>query len=455
MKKANVGNKDFHIQKKFFKKIITRITLPLLLIFITFSCILYIYSLNQKKQVIKDCEKNLLDMSAYIEEELDQIVIGSNMLTLSDNFFDVFYTYNQLYPENYYKYTQSVEALSRLRLTKSYIDSVFFMEKNNNTVIGSFGKISTEFYFSNEKFASVYNNEDYWYNIEFTDEILRFLPEETRFYITTRHLQPILIQRLGNYPCIYPLVINIDKEKFSKNLELFKPTDNTLFYAYSAELKEVLFTNIDNRIEEDLDSLIQTDLTEQKEIIINDTKYEHIYFPSDGNYTNGIYYVALIPQADINSIIHSYQILGVITLIICGVLAFLTSFFNTQKLYQPVQELLEILPPDITTDEFTFLKGKIHEILNDNASLKSDFSVVFPDVCEKYILDILQNSKQNYGQLRTMLEKYNFSFNHPYFTAAMLGFTFTKRFTDDFTPAEQTMIYKKFYEAIKYFIGKR
>lgn len=453
MKKKNNEVNDFYIQKKFLKNIIARITLPLILIFLTFSCILYIYTLEQKKQVIKDCERNLNEMSSYLEEELEQIIIASNMLTLSDDFFDVFYTYNKIYPPNYFKYTQSIDALRRLRLTKDYIDSVFFMDKNNDIVIGSFGSLSTDFYFRSEKFATVYNNKEFWYNIKFTNSVLRFLPEETSVYITTKHLQPILIQRLGNYPCIYPLVVNIDKEKFAKNFDLFKPTKHTLVYAYSLELGEVLFTNTEKPKEEaDFSTLMHKEKSKPREIIINDIKYELIFLQSNGNYTDGISYIMLIPQSDINTIIHSYQILGLITLIICGVLAFLASFFNTQKLYQPVQELLELLPPDITTDEFTFLKNKINKILNDNESLKSDFSAVFPNVCEKYIIDILQNNKQNYSQLRDMLEKYQFSFHYPYFTAAMIGFTFSKHM-EDFTPPEQSILYKKFFDSIKYFIA--
>lgn len=454
MEKKRNFNDNFYIEKKFFKTLITRITIPLIFILIIFFTILSIYSLKQKQQIISDSKNSITKISSYFEEELNQILISSNMMTLSDDFFDVFFTYYPTPPANTYKNTQSVSALSNLRMSKSYIDTTFFMKKNQSLVIASNGTISTDLYFSNEKYATKYNNKSYWYNIKLDDKTLRFLPEEITISTTTNYLQPILIQRLGNYKCIYPFVINIDKKKFSKTLDVFKPTNNALIYIYNSDLNEIMFCSSHFNDEKDIVSNILQNRNKKtiNEVIINGAKYTYLTAQPSNIYSSDIIYITLIPNSDIESILRSYQILGILTLVICGILAFLASFFNTYKLYQPVQELIELLPPDFSSDEFTFLKNKINEILNDNADLKSDINFVFPSICEKYMLDILQNKSRNYDQLRIMLEKYNFAFHYKYFTCALVGFTFTKRFTEEFSPAEQVKIQNQFNEMVKYFI---
>lgn len=418
------------VRNIFYKQIFNRLGISLFVLLLCFCTCIYVYINKQKDWILEDCENNVQALGEIYKNECQEIYNMTGLLTHSQEFEDVFFASQTVGPEENFKYNRARDIMARIVDSRSVVESMYFLDKDRGTVIGSFGTITLEYFYHNKNYGTIVNQKDYLVNYPVSEDILQFLPEDTLGGFDEITVQPVLINKLFNYECPHPLVVNINTEKMEQLLFYHKLTPNTRYSILSKDTGKILFTN---RREE-----------------TKGRKYRR----ECGVTVYGTEFLMAveIPAGDLFYALLFYYLLGVITLLTCGGIAFFLVYYNTKKIYEPVQELLSIMPDEMDTDEFLYLKREISHILEDNKRWKNDFQTIFPEICEKFIIDILENKTNQIEQLREIMQKNHFVFRHPFFSTALIGFYYYPAFTRIYDEEERRLIQKQLPEVIKAFL---
>lgn len=436
--------------KSYYSKIFLYIALPFIIIIITFSIINQYYLKKLESEAINKCENSLVNASQNLTDQLYEISNSSSMLESSQDFFDVFFGNNIIPSKDNYKFSRTVTALRRYKYTKNYINSVVIIDKTNKKIISSDGIVSFNYYFKNKYFGENYNTEEFWLNLKTSNNLMKVLPLDRRS--ETIDIIPLAFFQIGVNNSINPLIVNLDKNKFSNFLFQYKVTTNSNLFVYNSSNNEIIAstnnTLINNKI---IKSFLEN--PDFSKITFNNEKMLLISHTSKDLYNDTLKYFMLIPEKDISSIYSKYRYISTIVLICCYFLGFALCYIFSIKIYKPIKGLASLVSSENlnskeSVNEMELLDNKIKDLILNNLNLTKDLNTIIPSVCEKYILNILQQDDYNSKELEPLLKRYNFSFPHKYFTTIMLSFNFTKDFYDIFSSSEQKLIQEKLLNLI-------
>lgn len=436
--------------QSYYYKILTYIAIPFILIIIAFSATNQYYLNKLETEAINKCQSSLDNISQNLTDQLYEISNTSAMLESSQDFFDVFLANNLIPSKDNYKFSRTVNVLKRFKFTKNYIDSVVIMDKTNNKVISSDGVVPFNYYFENAYYGENYNTKEFWLNLKIANNQIKILPLDKRNESTD--IIPLVFFQIGTDTSINPLIINLDKNKFSKFLFQYKVTENSNLYIYNSSNNEIISSTNDSLLKSiNINDYLENDIS--SEILLNGEKMILITHTSKDLYNDTLKYFMLIPQKDISAMSSQYRYISIGILLCCFFLGFALCYTISLKIYKPIKGLTSLFSSEHLNskepiNEMELLDNKIKALISNNENLTKDMNAIIPGVCEKYILNILQQDDYNSKELEPLLKRYNFSFPYEYFATVMLGFTFTKDFYNIFNTTEQKLIEEKLLNLI-------
>lgn len=449
---------DIYIRKflnNYQHKILLYIIIPFLLSIIAFS-FLNKYFLNKlEDEVLNKYTDSLTSLAVNFTEELNEIYQTSIMLESSKYFYDVHFSNTPIPLEENYKFSHIVTSLKNFKFTKNYIYSVNIIDKTNNKIIGSNGTVTFDYFFNNSHFGEIYNTEDFWLNFNIDNNQMKILPIEN---INPGNIEiiPVVFFNIGGKISSNPLVVNLDKNKFSNFLSPYNVTDNSEIYIYNSTNNEIIASsNNSSFVLSDINKLFSNSSKEPLVTKLNGKKYISINYTSTNFYNNQIEYILLIPSSDIQYLPLKNQIILFLFILTCILFGLLLCFIISSKIYAPIKELNSLFPnekTDIELDninDMNILDSRIRCLISDNVNLKKDMNEILPSVCEKYILNILEQTDYDYNKLEPILNKYNFSFNFNYFTTSIVKIKFSDEFFTTFTTKEQEIIRENIISIMK------
>ena len=437
-------------------KILLYLIIPFFLSIIAFS-FLNKYFLNKLESEVLNKYTDSLNSLAYnFTEELNEIYQTSIMLESSKYFYDIYFSNTPIPLQDNYKFSHMVIALKNFKLTKNYIDSINIINKINNKVIGSNGTVTFDYFFNNSHFGEIYNTEEFWLNFSIDNNQMKILPIEIKDPGNIEII-PLAFFNIGSNISQNPLVVNLDKSKFSNFLYPYQLTKNSEIYVYNSTNNEIIAStsNISLTID-NIDDLIINSSETPLTMKINEKKYICINYSSIDLYNDHLEYIMLIPNTDIEYLPFQNKIIVFLFILICVLFSLLLCLTISSKIYAPIKELASLFPleknntrNEDTITDMNILDNKIRTLISYNVDLKNDMTTIIPSVCEKYILNIIEQDDYDYNKLEPLLNKYNFSFAYNYFTTALIEFKFLDEFFKTFNVTEQQIIKEKLIPLMK------
>ena len=428
-------------------KMLLYIVFPFILSILIFSLINNYFLIKLEDEVFNKYNNSLSSLANDLAEELNEIYQTSIMLKSSNDFFDIHFSNTPIPDTENYKFSHTVTALKNFKLTKNYIYSINIIDKVNNKVIGSNGTVTFDYFFDNDYFGEFYNKKEFWLNLEIDNNQMKILPIESLGDNSTKII-PLVFFNIGGSISKNPLVVNINKDKFSNFLLPYQPTENSQIFLYNSTTKEILSSTSNTTFtSNEINYLINESIQDYSIVNINGNKFFKFNYSYTEFYNDTLEYVMLIPTKDIGylHIQNNFLIMFFIWFVI--LLGLALCFIISSKLYAPIKNLSSLFAnekfdgnsSDEDSNELNILSTRVKNLIADNTNLKNDVTALIPSVCEKYILDIIQQDNYDFNQLEPLLSRYNFSFLYNNFTTALIEFHFSEIFHNTFTIPEQNI----------------
>jgi AraC-like DNA-binding protein len=444
-------------KKHFFRLIYFYFLIPVTIMLIS---TFFIYN-NYKSSFARELESNYIsNLSALaddIDKALSEIQNTTFLLSLDNDFYDVFYSDNELTPLDGYKIQAVKNNLIKFKSTKDLIDSVYILHKSSSKVIDTNGSYNAEGFYSRVAKYDKYPQKS-WFN--FTNNFTSYqmlkpsvLEDSSNGVSYKRTVIPFVTSAIEGLKSPNLLVVNISINKLNSLINKYRfidssqiaivSSDGTVFSSTDMHLANLMSSdgNLMPSIIKNYNNFFEYTIDGNKHLIIN--------FHSDSAKFNDFIYVASVPYNDFYQKLSNIKLLAYL-FIIFGVLgSLIISYFMSVKIYSPINNLVDILVKNdieeqaANDNEIEYLNSQITKILSDNNFLRQDLSMVLPFASEQYLIKIL--TKDDFlldDDIKDFISNDNLNFKYQYFCVAVTELNFSDKFYNSYNNDEYLTVRK-------------
>lgn len=453
-------------KKHFFRLIYFYFLIPVIIMLISTFFIYNNYKNSFEKELESNYISNLSALADEVDKALNEIQNTTFLLSLDSNFYDVFYSSNELTPLDGYKIQAVKNNLIKFKSTKDLIDSVYILHKSSDKVIDTNGSYNAEGFYSRVAKYDKYPQK-FWF--DFTNNSTSYqmlkpsiLEDDSNGVSYKRTVIPFVTSAIESLKSPNLLVVNISINELNSLINKYRfidssqiaiiNSDGTVFSSTDLHLTNLMASdsNLIPNIVKNYNNFFEYTIDDNKRLIIN--------YHSDSAKFNDFIYVASVPYNDFYQKLSNIRLMAYL-FIMFGILgSLIISYFMSVKIYSPINNLVDILVKNdieeqaANDNEIEYLNSQITKILSDNSFLKQDLSMILPFASEQYLIKIL--TKDDFlldNDIKDFISNDNLNFKYQYFCVAVIELNFSDKFYNSYNNDEYLTVRKgiaKLFEEI-------
>ena len=173
---------------------------------------------------------------------------------------------------------------------------------------------------------------------------------------------------------------------------------------------------------------------------------------------NEFIYVALVPASDYYSESAYIRNSFIISIAVGFLFSLILAYLMSSKIYKPVKRIIRDItqgnsPSDKSInvdDEFEYISNYMESMIDSNQKLSRELSMVVPLACERYMINILNDSGLNMDDsFDSIMLNYGIKFKYSFFSVAVTSLSYTSKFYDNFTKQQQMLVNNKLSQVIR------
>ncbi len=431
--------------KKGYLNFLIKMAAPTLLMIISMILIFAINFRNYKNQLQQDAISSLEHFAVESETNINSIINQTAYLFNDSIFVDAM---DNLSTINQDKISHLCNTLDSFKKISHITDEIFIIDQNNNKVINSYGLYESKTFFN-----SIYNYDtyklSYWNNYKmYSSAPYRSLsPTTVSDGNNSKNIIPIIIRSINDTSTKNLLVINVDIKTLLMPDKAYSFTDNTGLYLLNNYSGQVFSNSSDKSFTLSYDDPLYKGLISGNEFF--DLNIENIgkctiAASSLSNSFIGYTYYAVIPIADITKMLFPIMLYSfIIALFTIGFSAYFM-LNNTNKTYEPLREMADILTPDKGLD-LTLMRDSAINLSTKNSNL----STLIPYAQERYLINYLNSTEYGADENTQSIVKNMLPFKYDYFAVVVIQLVPLANMYDSYTSTECNNILSGFYNIVK------
>ncbi len=384
-----------------------------------------------KKNTIEQYTETLNKLAYEIESSLLEAEMAAALLTMHPQVSSLLFYRGKLELPVYGDLNDIRSLLIRFRASSSLIYTSYIFIRDNNLVISSDGSMELDYFLN--KYDRTYNSSENPFEKNKSGssnvEILSVSKIKTNNEKISANVIPYICYRIEDNYFYNPIVIEFSVEKIKDKLNEFALTKNS-YLTIEDSFNSININNYQDQNPE-ISPGIDVSISPRENII--------------GNWTYSVH----VPYADFLYPFIKQIIFPFIIIIMGLIVSIYLVYLFTGKIYTPIRKILEALSVSNTSQDrkvgdLDFLNNQVKEILVANSRMKKEINQVFPFVCERYLLSILNsNNLFNEKELKKFLTEHGFKFDNSNYSVILTSVHFTKNFYSHYSSEDKSNICHK------------
>ena len=337
-------------------------------------------------------------------------------------------------------------VLDQICNSYSYLNCIYIYAPSENKIYHPKGQSYADDFFGAHSYSGY--NAEYWKNFNFYHlEPYRILsPSVLVSGDSHSTVIPVIFQEITDTKQKNYLIFDVDMNSlFSATVSSNRLTKNSDIYILNKYTNKVY--SLDKNTFDEVSfskPFINKLLSDNKTTFESDGCTVSLYSQSDS--LIGYTYFAMIPSADIVSLIMPNILLSFLTLLAFFILSLLLVFRNTKRIYTPLNNIKNTLSEEASEPEGQNLLDDINNLAQ---STKKRLNKILPDAQEKYIANLLTLNSHFANRAEENEVRGSISFPYNLFCVLIIQISPTPNFFDSYTSAEFEYFKYGFYTVIK------
>lgn len=453
------------IRGSIFLSVLVKFVLFIIIFVIFNGIMLSVYNALIRKNAIRSTELLLNSVSNTVNQQVQQVIMTSNLLCFKPEIFDAFYDLSVDTSSDIARVTTINKALQDYKTLSSLLDSVVIVDRLSGNIYANSGASDIKTFYGITNIYEDYPVE-YWESLESPPYGYEAIPPTKK---NNKNVIPVIIGSIMSGNSTQLLVVDIDCQRLMDSIldNVFDADDpmQSDIYIYNSENGiAVAQSDEDEKLQLFANQKFIDELNGNNSFIYNSGGEKYLVIKSGGigGVIQNCQYISMIPMRSVTSGMTAIAVIAIISTLLAAAFLLWLAVRSSASVYEPFRALkkkVQLAVPskhDDSTGEINYIFGGIESIINSGIDMKNQLANVMPMAAQQCLMQFIESDDgSGSDETEEYLHRAGIDFTDDFFAVAYIRFRFLEKFYNEYSKDIYDVVFKNLEVFFEGLFGKR